>query len=337
LIYDFIVIGGGVAGSSLSYFLNRSGYSVLLLEKEKLCAGGSGTAGAFLNPKVGKKGPLNDLVNSAMEFSIKLYKSQFSDLFYPAPLFHYGDNDEVIKIENAGVVDPIPLLNRFTENVDVEFIEVKEPTFDGENWIVENFKSKNIFITTGAYPNFLKEQSIHIRPVWGQRIDIELDRELTEIRHREVSISQTVNGYVRIGATHHRDIFSRDMSEEDSREILKKASFFSEIENAKVVKSYGGVRSASIDYFPLIGKVPNTEESLKNYPTVKRGAKVKPEDLSYFPNLFMFSGLGGYGYSLSPYLANSFVENFKRGEFGDKQVEPYRFLWRQIKRGTLFT
>jgi tRNA 5-methylaminomethyl-2-thiouridine biosynthesis bifunctional protein len=336
LIYDFIVVGGGVAGASISYFLEKGGFSVLLFEKEKLGAGGSGTAGAFLNPKVGKKGPLNDLVNSAMNFSIELYKKEFQNDFYPTPLLHYGENDEVTKIENAGIIDPVPVLKKLTERVDIEFREVKEPIFDGEYWSVDEFKGNNLFLTTGAYPNFLKEQSIHIRPVWGQRIDVKIDKILDESRHREVSISRTVKGSVRIGATHHRDVFSRDISEEDSQKILEKASFLSEIEGAEVIKAYGGVRSASIDYFPLIGRVPNTEESLKNYPTVKRGAKVKPTDLSYFPNLFMFSGLGGYGYSLSPYLANSFVKSYKKGEFGDKQVEPYRFLWRQVKRGTIF-
>jgi tRNA 5-methylaminomethyl-2-thiouridine biosynthesis bifunctional protein len=340
LIYDFIVVGGGVAGASISYFLTKNGYSVLLLEKNRVGAGGSGVAGAFLNRKVGKKGDLSDLVNNAIEFAINLYKTEdFNSYFYPAPLLHYH-NSTVTKVENSGVIEPLPTLNKFLENSSIKIIDVQNASFEGHLWRVDKFKGRNLFLTTGAFPNFLQEKSITIRPVWGQRIDIEIPQILKTIQHKEVSISQTINNIVKIGATHHRGFLNKNIDEVDTKILLEKGKFISELReqnnnNIKILKTYGGVRSASIDYFPLIGKIPNTAESLKNS-LVKHGAKVLPTYLEYFPNLYIFSGLGGYGFSLAPYLAYNFVKNFKnRDNFCDKNIAPYRFLIRMVKRGKL--
>jgi flavin-dependent dehydrogenase len=65
MIYDAIIIGGGVAGTSAAYFLAKGGKNVLLLEKEKLpryktCGGGvisriSDILPYEINPIVDKK------------------------------------------------------------------------------------------------------------------------------------------------------------------------------------------------------------------------------------------------------------------------------------------
>jgi tRNA 5-methylaminomethyl-2-thiouridine biosynthesis bifunctional protein len=334
LIYDFIVVGGGVAGASISYWLKKSGRGVLLLEKDSLGSGGSGAAGAFLNPKVGKKGDLNDLVNSAMEFSIDLYRESFSDYFHPSTLYHHNDNGSITAVKNAGVADPIQIINRFTEDIDVKHYQVEKASFKSGVWSVGEFKSKNIVLSTGGFPTpLISEPNLSIRPVWGQRIDVELKQKLENIQHREVSVSHTINGRVRIGATHYREVLHREISHSDSRQLLQKASFIDEVSGAEVVQMYGGVRSASRDYFPIIGGVIDSRKTLQTFDLNRlKGGRISPEDFIYHPNLYLFSGLGGYGFSLAPYLSKKFVERLDSGKLGEKMIEPYRFFDRWVRR-----
>src|SRR5450631_10597 len=49
---DVVVVGGGVIGCSIAYFLARAGARVTLLERSHLAAGASGVAAGMLAPQV---------------------------------------------------------------------------------------------------------------------------------------------------------------------------------------------------------------------------------------------------------------------------------------------
>jgi|GEM_PF-3036679 len=67
--FDFIVVGGGIAGGVIGLELKRSGYRVGVLEKRgEFLEGASGAAGAFLFPKVG----LDTLYTRFINWGIKL-------------------------------------------------------------------------------------------------------------------------------------------------------------------------------------------------------------------------------------------------------------------------
>ncbi|MBD3792227.1 MAG: FAD-dependent oxidoreductase [Campylobacterales bacterium] len=81
-VYDTIIIGAGIAGASSAYFLAQKGQKVLVLDKEGIATGGSGAAGAFVSPKIGKGGPLQSLTNEAFVFAKDFYLEHFPRCYH---------------------------------------------------------------------------------------------------------------------------------------------------------------------------------------------------------------------------------------------------------------
>jgi len=80
--YETIVIGSGIAGCSVSYFLDKLGDEVLVLDRSSIAgSGGSGSAGAFVSPKIGKGSPLQELTNRAYIFAKDFYSQNFPKYF----------------------------------------------------------------------------------------------------------------------------------------------------------------------------------------------------------------------------------------------------------------
>ena len=81
-IYDTIIIGAGIAGCSVAYALQQKGQDVLLVDRSAIPAsGGSGAAGAFVSPKIGKGSPLQSLTNEAFEYAKRFYLDHFPEYF----------------------------------------------------------------------------------------------------------------------------------------------------------------------------------------------------------------------------------------------------------------
>ena len=79
--FDYVIIGAGIAGCSLAYFLSKYSKSVLLIDKnENVAFGASGAAGAFLSPLLGKPNKFKDLVTKSLIFSTNFYKNNFPEL-----------------------------------------------------------------------------------------------------------------------------------------------------------------------------------------------------------------------------------------------------------------
>jgi tRNA 5-methylaminomethyl-2-thiouridine biosynthesis bifunctional protein len=247
-----------------------------------------------------------------------IQKSQLKHIFH----------DNSFQILNGGVVDVPPVLEFLTAKVKKVFEKVEEIKYADEVWKVNSFQAKHLILATGAFPqNFLNEEFIKIRPVWGERLDIETDKKLTQIVHKKISVSQTVNGIVRVGATHFRNIFERESNKKEQIELCNDAKKIAEFNNCKIIKVYSGVRSASFDYFPIIGQIVNSKETIAKFPQLKHGRKYSEKEFIFYPNLTIFNGMGGYGFSLAPYLANLFVQNNL-----PKNVIPTRYFTRWVKK-----
>jgi len=100
-IYDVAVIGAGIAGSMTAYTLQQMGQRVVLIDRSSVPAsGGSGAAGAFVSPRIGKGGPLQELTNEAFEFAHRFYRKHTPEAFTQSGVLRIPrDADDAKKYE----------------------------------------------------------------------------------------------------------------------------------------------------------------------------------------------------------------------------------------------
>ena len=180
-IYDVIIIGTGIAGCSVAYNLKNRGQDVLLIDKSNIIAtGGSGAAGAFISPKIGKGSQLQTLTNEAFLFAVDFYKNNFSEYFNQTGVVRIPKDEEDDKkfdiyrnfndtqykdfshnelksnginseyrgflFENAGVCDSIGLCNALVKNIDKAYLSIDKITQKDNLWLYwKIYCQKNYF------------------------------------------------------------------------------------------------------------------------------------------------------------------------------------------------
>jgi len=333
----------------------------LIIDKHKdIACGASGSAGAFLSPLLGKENDFKNLVTNALLYSTELYKKNFKSFckfcgtlripkdkddekkfqdYIPYIDFPFTKLDDGYFFDIGSVVDSVKICESMTQNIDKEFnFNVKEIKYDGEYWIINNqFETKNLIITTGSELNLIDEFYVKIRKVWGRRIDVSTTTKTNFNYHKTCSISKSTlldngNGIVSIGATHHRGILSRGISNNDTKELLNKANDIIKLEDIEVVKELVGARASSIDYLPIIGLMINSDKTLKKFPYLKYGTNVSSHRFIYHKNLFVLNGVGGRGFVLAPYLAKILVDYIINNKQFDESLETTRLFKRWAKK-----
>ncbi len=99
--YDTIVIGAGIAGCCTAYTLQEKGQKVLLVDRSAVAAsGGSGAAGAFVSPKIGKGSALQALTNEAFDFAKDFYLEHFPNYFHQTGVIRIPkDSEDALKFK----------------------------------------------------------------------------------------------------------------------------------------------------------------------------------------------------------------------------------------------
>ncbi len=360
--YEYVIIGAGIAGCSSTYFLSKHSNSVLLIDKnEDIADGASGAAGAFLSPLLGKPNKFKDLVTDSLNFSTNLYKEQFSDnisncgvlripkdeideqkfqSYKDSMDFTYEKKHNGYFFEIGSVVSSKELCKALANDVEKRLnYKVETLDFKDDTWVLnDDIKAKNIIWCTGADVSLIKEEYLGIRPVWGQRIDVETKSEFSHNYHKECSVSRSFASFkeginiVSIGATHHRNVLEKEISEDDTKELLKKAADIVELDGCNVIKHYGGARSSSKDYFPMVGELIDSSKTLNEFPYMRNGTHVNESRFSMYPNLFVLNGVGGRGFVLSPYLANELVKHIVEHKKLSEDITTNRLFKRWVKR-----
>jgi glycine/D-amino acid oxidase-like deaminating enzyme len=348
--YDVIIIGAGIAGASTAYFLNRAGLSVLVLEKDTICSGGSNPAGAFLSPKISKPSPYKSYLNDAFEFSTNFYKENFPELFYQCGLKKIPLNFEDIKrcksyepfidfsweklddgyfFKEAGIINPVKLCREMLKDIEVR-----------ENYHVldiSNLSCKYLIFATGSDKIPTDITYIETKNIAGYRYDVEFKdfKNQKFNTHKDLSISAFYNNCVAIGATHIKPSQVEDLKEQaenDTFGLLAKAQRLQKLENLKVLKTYIGYRNTTFDYFPIVGKLINEKETLKKYPYIRKGTKVPTEKYIMNENIYIHGALGSRGFVYAPYNAKLLSELILNDKAIQENLSPIRLFKKWAKK-----
>jgi len=363
-IYDTIIIGAGIAGASTAYALEKKGQDVLVLDKRGIAAGGSGAAGAFVSPKIGKGSPLQKLTNEAFEYAKDFYLSTCPAYFLQTGVVRIPKNEEDAqkfssyepyndnKYENytkkdleqvgiksefksfyfpeAGVCEAQALCKYLLTNIEVAEYEVKEINQENEVWSVGEYRARNLILATGFESDLADLHYMGIRGTWGTRGDFSSSHTLDVSMHQSMSVSANVNGIIKLGATHEKEVKEVIPCKEEQALLLKeKASSMIDTSDLQLKEIFCGMRSGSKDYFPLVGKVIDVPFMFENYPAITRGAKPK---LKYVDNLFICNGLGGRGFVFAPLMAKILAESIVEGKEIDLRVNPDRLFLKWARK-----
>ncbi len=177
--YDTIIIGAGIAGCCSAYTLQQKGQKVLLLDRSAVAAsGGSGAAGAFVSPKIGKGSALQTITNEAFQFTKDFYLKHFPKHFHQTGVIripkdeedagkfstyevfndsiYRGVNQEELNtfgiknsensfmFEEAGVCDAPEMCAAIFEQVEFQQMDVESLEWDGECWILRQAQEPSV-------------------------------------------------------------------------------------------------------------------------------------------------------------------------------------------------
>jgi len=367
--YNYIIIGAGIAGCSVSYELaSRGEKNILLIDKNSSVSGGaSGAAGAFLSPLLGKPNRLKDLVTKSLRYSTNFYLTKFNFLisncgttripkneedekkfeqYIPYMDFRYTKDEKGYFFSIGSVVSSIGMCKAMstcfsstTKKIKTKFdYEVKSIKYDGEYWYLDDqIKTKKLILTTGATNDLLDQFYLNIRAVWGRRIDITTSTNLDHNYHKSCSISKSFkvddNSYrVSIGATHHRRYEEILDKTKEHELLLQRANDIVKLEDINIIKEYMGARACSNDYLPIVGEIIDSKKTIDEFPHLKNGTYVNSSRFTRFENLYILNGVGGRGFVLSPYLAKQLVDNILDGVPIDEDITTDRLFIREVKR-----
>jgi tRNA 5-methylaminomethyl-2-thiouridine biosynthesis bifunctional protein len=362
-MYDIAIVGAGINGASVAHEFISKGKSVIVFDKEYIASGGSGAAGAFISPKFSKSGDLKEIIHDAFVYSMDFYSEKFPNLFTKTNLIHIAKNEkdseilkyyksatslklksveteyktETISLE-SGLVDASAMCNEMCSGAKFVKLKVESLIYDNSHWIINNiYSAKNVVLATGAYQQVIDEPYIKLRGIWGHRIDVKTSTENKNSLHQFVSISQAKNNIVAIGATHnvhyHPETSKEPYDIESGRaELLEKTFKTIKLDDVEVIKDYTGLRSGSFDYMPILGPLVISKETLKSKTIRFKVKKPNYSEYTYYPNLYMINGNGGYGFVLAPYLAKILSEHILSAKEIDKKLIPARFFARWVKR-----
>jgi glycine/D-amino acid oxidase-like deaminating enzyme len=308
-VFDFVVIGGGIAGLLSAYFLRD--FDTLLIDEDDILEGGaSRAAGAFLFPKVGFDTAYTRFINQGILEAIKFYEEKGINVYKKGVLILPRDDRDIEKFKKYKEHIKIPFEEKdggffFKEGAVVEPLDVKKKikvAFEKlkvnkiekkEYFEIEGIKAKNIILATG-YKKILDIPYIKIHPIWGERIEIKTDLDISFHYHKNCSLAK-IDGFVKIGATHKRNCFDCLENKEEAEFLIQKANEIKEIKEYEITKIVGGFRAASNDYFPVVGPVIDEKETLRLNPKIVKG--VLPKEVVYKEGLYIVNGMGGRGFS----------------------------------------
>lgn len=317
IVKNYSIIGQGLAGSILAYFLLKEGQNVKIFSSPDIASSSKVAAGIY-NPVTGKrlvKTWLADEIFPFLEdFYPQLEKELNAKFFFPMPIFHPFPDVATQKFFKSDHVqdDFSDFCSLAFENVSRKEI-VSSPlggiTMKHAGWVDLKvmlnafrgyFLEKNILFETNESPKTSENITLFcegfngkfnpyfnylpFNPVKGEIVDIEIQNlDLQEIINQGVFVIPLEKDKFRLGATYKWDVLDFVPTDDGRNSLIEKYQKLMKPQ-MRILSQQAGVRPATKDRRPFLGMHPKTK------------------------NIGIFNGFGSKGVSLAPFFGKQFMD-----------------------------
>jgi tRNA 5-methylaminomethyl-2-thiouridine biosynthesis bifunctional protein len=342
------VLGSGVAGSSCVDALRRRDVDVLQISHLNVNAA-SDIPALMTYPQLGlRKEP-------RCQFSIAAnnYSHHQSPGFNPAPLLWRSNKSAAVERMRA-IADQFPddylsspdessvLFHQagwveHPQDTDLLTATVTRIESVDDQWHVLDIHGKTITIVD----QLIIAMGIHSRnllpvpltPIRGQSLTVKSDLSVPDVMTGDISIVPLGNGKWTIGGTYQRNDEELDSRTSDTDRLLQSLYSIHPGCSTEVVASHVGIRAATRDRLPLVGRVPDWQALQSHIEQDQH--KVFDQ---YQKGLYVSTGFGSHG-ATNARLCGEYVANLVCGEPGvlnrvwEGMLSVERFRLRDARRG----
>jgi len=322
--FDYIIVGQGIAGTLLSWFLYKRQRKVLVVDQFNPSSA-SRVAGGIFNPITGRRFVKTWLANEIFPFAEKTYK-EIEELldckfYFPKPIVRKltGDMDKKEWKQKRNLHDYKPYLEEESQDGSVTIrkggyvdfnvlLEGYREKLRNENLIVEtsfDFKTLTLGRDSFTWNDFTAGKLIFCEghrvlenPFFRSLPFTYAKGEILTIKTEGISHDNILSSGIfvlpvsehlyRVGATYNWEDRSDETSEEGRQELIEKLEKLIG-NNYEIIDHKAGIRPTVVDRRPILGL---------------------HEEFNY---IGLFNGLGTKGASLGPYLANHFCNYLEEG------------------------
>jgi glycine/D-amino acid oxidase-like deaminating enzyme len=342
-MYDFIIIGQGLAGTMIAHFLQEEGQSIMVFDSEKHTA--SFAAAGIVNPVTGRHYVKSWLIETLLPFA----KNTYDDLGQKLGIVPYQElnilrtlhsvqeeNDWMARLEDEQYQG---YLLRQSDASCLKNIVKNKYTY-GEITSALQVKLKDIIL---GYRKLIKSQDRYEKKEIISS-DINYHQDSITIDQYEAKALIFCEGYKAI----HNPLFSNQpFQPAKGNALIIKGDFHLEknLRDKIFITPLGnGFHWVGSGYqFNIKSEIPDDEQLkiLKNtldnilsvpYTIVETLAGIRPSIKTRKPlvgrhpshsNVYLFNGLGTKGSSLAPYFANQLVRHILKGDEILSEVKLY--------------
>jgi len=370
-LYDTIIIGAGIAGATIAHALTQKNQKVLVVDKKGIASGGSGAAGAFVSPKIGKGSALQKLTNEAFVYAKEFYLSTCSEYFHQTGVIRIP-KDEVdakkfseyekfndtkyenyskeklhslgIKSEfdafyfpNAGACDALQICEFLLKEIEVMTLDVVELVYEEKYWGI---------VGRGLLSSTLKAKNIILATGF--------ESNLADLRYMGIRGTWGTRG-------DFRSKLDLDVSMHQSMSVGANSEGIIKLGATHEKRVKEPVKCSDTQALSLQEKASSMIETsdlklVKTYCGMRAGSKdyfplvgkvidvlhmlesypkilkgAKPE-LEYVDSLYVLNGLGGRGFVFAPLMAKILAEHMIEKKEIDKRVNPNRLFLKWCRK-----
>lgn len=218
----------------------------------------------------------------------------------------HGSELSYLLEESFHFPSPQDVCDSIVNNVNITRIdaEITDMQRDGDLWLLnDNIYAHNVILATGHSLNLIQEEYIKeaSRQFYGEVFLVELKEKLNVSLQHNFLLSPTLeNNTSVIGSSSVPEI---SYLEDAKKEIFDQAQSFMKLSSLEQKSQKRGVRLYMKDKYPLVGPIVCSDLSLAKNPLFIHGT-INDADLEFYPNLYIFNGFGGKGFTTAPYLAD---------------------------------